>query len=122
MRHAISPHNPEDWPHVFEHHLNAGHLEAGVALYEAGARFVAPSGEVIVGRDPIRPVLAGLIETKTRLHSQVVRAVTVGDLALLYTDFEGTTVDATGATVEIRSKAIELLRRQPDSPQGCGWV
>jgi len=112
--HAMSPHDPEDWPHVFERHLNAGDLEALVALYEAGARFVAPSGEVIAGRDLIRPVLAALIETKTRLQGQVVRAVIAGDLALLYTDFQGTTVDAAGATVAIRSKAIELLRRQPD--------
>ena len=26
-------HEPEDWPRVFEQHLNAGDLEAVVALY-----------------------------------------------------------------------------------------
>jgi hypothetical protein len=41
-------------------------------------------------------------------------AVTVGEIALLYTDFQGTTVDASGTTVEIRHKALEVLRRQPD--------
>jgi hypothetical protein len=31
-----------------------------------------------------------------------------------YTDFEGTTIDPSGNTVEVRHKAIEVLRRQPD--------
>ena len=80
---------PEDWPRLFEQHLNAGDLEAVVALYEPDARFVTRSGETIVGRDRIRDVLAGLIGTKTRLQSRVIKAVTVGDVALLYTDFAG---------------------------------
>ena len=110
----MSPHNPEDWPRQFEQHLNAGDLEAVVALYEPDARFVPRSGETVVGRDGIRRVLAGLIDQGTRLHSRVVRAVTVGDIALLYTDFQGTTADASGKTVEVRNKAIEVLRRQAD--------
>jgi uncharacterized protein (TIGR02246 family) len=110
----MSAHVPEEWPQAFTRSLNAGDLEAVVALYEPGACFVAGSGETFVGRDRIRPVLAGLIDTKTRLQSQVVRAVTAGEVALLYTDFHGTTVDAAGATVPMRSKAIEVLHRQPD--------
>ena len=38
----------------------------------------------------------GLINTKTRLHSRVIKAVTVGDIAHLSTDFEGTTIDDSG--------------------------
>jgi hypothetical protein len=30
------PNKPEDWPHVFEQHLNAGDLDAVMALYEPG--------------------------------------------------------------------------------------
>jgi uncharacterized protein (TIGR02246 family) len=110
----MSSHTPKDWPRQFTQHLNAGDLEAVVALYEPDARFVARSGETVVGRDRIRDVLAGLISANTRLHSQVIKAVTVGEVALLYTDFQGTTVDASGTTVEIRHKALEVLRRQPD--------
>jgi ketosteroid isomerase-like protein len=51
---------------------------------------------------------------KTRLQSRVVKAVTVGEVALLYTDFQGTTVDPSGKTVGNKFKAIEILRRQPD--------
>jgi uncharacterized protein (TIGR02246 family) len=110
----MSPHKPEDWPGLFEQHLNAGDLDAVVALYEPGATFVPRSGDTIVGRDGIRQMLAGLIRTKTRLHGRVIKAVTVGDVALLYTDFQGTTVGPSGKAVEIRHQAIEVLRRQPD--------
>lgn len=105
---------PEDWPRVFEQHLNAGDLDAVIALYEPEARFATKSGETLVGRDRIRKVVDGLIEAKARLHSRVVKAVTGGDIAQLYTDFEGTMNDDLGKTVAVRHKAIEVLRRQPD--------
>src|SRR5262249_13324488 len=89
-------------------------LEAGVALYAPDARFVARAGETVVGRDQLCGVLAGLIGAHTRLQSRVIKAVTVGEVALLYTAFQGTTVDASGTTVAIRHKATEVLRRQPD--------
>jgi len=40
--------------------------------------------------------------------------VTVGDIAQLFTDFEGTMLDDSGKTVLVRNKAVEVLRRQPD--------
>lgn len=51
------PDKPEDWPRVFEQHLNAGDLNA-VMAHEPEARFVTKSGETLVGRDQIRKVLA----------------------------------------------------------------
>jgi uncharacterized protein (TIGR02246 family) len=111
---TMLPHKPEDWPSLFEQNLNAGDLDAVMALYEPNARFVARSGETIVGRDRIRDVVAGLIQSKTRLLSRVVEAITVDDLTMLYTDFQGATVDPAGKTIQLRSKAIEVLRRQPD--------
>ena len=59
-------------------------------------------------------MLGGMIEAKARLHSRVVKAVTVGDIAQLYTDFEGSMNDDSGKTVTIHNKAIEVLRCQPD--------
>jgi uncharacterized protein (TIGR02246 family) len=113
-RATMLPDKPEDWPRVFEQHLNAGDLDAVITLYEPEARFVTKSGETLVGRDQIRKVLGGLIEAKARLHSRVAKAVIVGDIAQLYTDFEGTMNGDSGKTVAIRHKAIEVLRRQPD--------
>jgi uncharacterized protein (TIGR02246 family) len=108
------PSNPEDWPRVFEQHLNAGDLDKVMSLYEPDARFVAPSGETLIGRDRIRQVIAGLIQANTKFQNRVLRVSRIDDLALLYTDFDGTTVDGSGKTIELRSRAIEVLRRQPD--------
>jgi uncharacterized protein (TIGR02246 family) len=108
------PDKPEDWPRQFEQRLNAGDLDAVITLYEPEAHFVNKSGETLRGRDAIRKVLGGLIEAKTHFQSRVVRAVTVGDIAQLYTDFEGTRVDESGKTVPVHNNAIEILRRQSD--------
>jgi uncharacterized protein (TIGR02246 family) len=109
----LLPREPKDWPRVFEQHLNVGDLDAVMTLYEPNAHFVTKPGETLVGHDAIRKALASLIEAKTHFQSRVIRAVTVGDIAQLFTDFEGTRVDESGKTVPIRNKAIEVLRRQP---------
>jgi uncharacterized protein (TIGR02246 family) len=111
---AMSSPNPEDWPRLFERHLNAGDLDAVVSLYEPGASFVQRSGDTLSGRDGIRQVLGELILTKTRLVSRVVKVITAGDIAVLYTDFQGTSVDASGKTTPVQHRAIEVLRRQAD--------
>lgn len=108
------PSQPEDWPRLFTERLNAGDLEGVVALYEPDARFVTPSGETLVGRDRMRLVLAGLIDTGTRMQGEVVKVVTADDIAVLYTDFAVTTVGASGETAQIHQRAIEVLRRLPD--------
>jgi uncharacterized protein (TIGR02246 family) len=108
------PNQPEAWPLLFEHHLEARNLDAAAALYEPDARFVAASGEIVAGRDRIREVLAHLIGTNTHMRGRVVQAVVIDNIAVLYTDFEGTALDASGAKVPIRSRAIEVLRQQPD--------
>jgi ketosteroid isomerase-like protein len=77
-------------------------------------RFIARSGETIVGRDRVAEILSGMIRAKTRLESDVVKAITIGDIAQLYTDFDGTTLDASGKIVNVHYKAIEILRRQPE--------
>ena len=85
-----------------------------MALYEPEARFVNRSGETLAGRDAICKALAGMIEAKTQFQSRVIKAVTIGEIAQLYTDFDGTKIDESGNTVPIRDKAIEVLRRQPN--------
>jgi uncharacterized protein (TIGR02246 family) len=105
---------PEDWPRQFEEHLNAGDIDGVMSLYEPEARFVTRTSETLVGRDAIRKVLSALIEQKTQFRSRVVRSTTVGDVAQLYTDFEGTMLDNSGKTVPVRNNAIEVLHRQQD--------
>jgi uncharacterized protein (TIGR02246 family) len=113
---TMLPHKPEDWPRLFVQHLNSGDLEAVAALYAPNARFLAGSGETIVGRDQIRDVLARMIRSKTKLQSRVIKAISADDVAVLYTDFEGATMDASEKTMDLRHNAVEVLRRQPN---GC---
>lgn len=109
-----SPRTPADWPREFTDHLNVGELDSVMALYEPQASLVQRSGETLIGRDKIRPVLAELVRTKTRLDYRVVRVITVDDVAVLYTDFQGTTLDAAGEPLAIVNHAVEVLRRQSD--------
>lgn len=102
----MAPQKPEDWPRRFEQHVNAGELDAALALYDPEARFVSPGDGAVAGVDGVRRALAGLIGMGAQLHGRVVRVITAGDMALLYTDWESTAGEA--------HKAIELLRRQPD--------
>jgi len=113
---TMLPRKPEDWPRLFVQHPNSGDLEAVVALYPPNARFVPTSGETIVGRDSIRDVLARMIRSKTKLQSHVMKAISADDVAVLYTDFQGTAMDASEKTIDVRYNAIEVLRQQPD---GC---
>ena len=69
---TILPHKPEEWPRVFEQHFDAGDLDAIMALYDPEARFVARSGETLVGREAIRKVLGSMIKAKNAIaqHSR----------------------------------------------------
>jgi uncharacterized protein (TIGR02246 family) len=95
---------------------NSGDLEALTAVYAPNARFVGGPGETIVGHDRIRDMLTRMIRSKTKLQSRVIKAISVDDVAVLYTDFQGTTMDASEKTMDVRHNAVEVLRQQPD---GC---
>ncbi|MET0986905.1 MAG: nuclear transport factor 2 family protein [Steroidobacteraceae bacterium] len=112
--HAAGALRPEDWPVLFTQRLKAGDLEGMVALYANEARFLAPTGGMLEGRDQIRMVLAGLVNEKRQWECQVVQAVTVDDVALLYTNFKDAGGDSGSRSVNIDQRAIEVLRRQSD--------
>src|SRR5262249_40711541 len=97
-----------------QQHLSAGDLDTVMTLYEPEAHFATKSGDILVGHDAIRKALGALIEAKTHFQSRVVRALRVGDIAQLYTNFEGTRVDESEKAVPVRNNAIEVLRGQPD--------
>lgn len=115
-------HEPEEWPRVFENHLNSGDLEGAVSLYEPDASFVPASGETVLGRDGVRSALAAFIEAKAQFQAPVRKVIAVGDVALLYTDWVVRTVDPSGEADEAPHRAIEVLRRQPTEPGSSSWA
>jgi uncharacterized protein (TIGR02246 family) len=111
---VAAPTEPRDWPRVFTERVNAGDVDGVLALYDPEARFVTAGGDVLVGHEQLRKVLGGLVAARARMESRVVQAIATGDVAILYTDFHSTSVDASGKTQELDQRAIEVLRRQPD--------
>jgi hypothetical protein len=69
---------------------------------------------VLVRHDLFREVLAALIDAQARLQCQVIKAVMVCEVALLYSDFDGMRVEESGEMVAFSSRAIEVLHCQED--------
>ena len=113
---AMLPHKPADWPRVFFGASRLRRSRGSRSAVRPNAKFVAGSGETIVGRDQIRDVLARMIRSKTKLQSRVIKAISADDVTVLYSDFEDTTMDASEKTIDVRYNAVEVLRRQPN---GC---
>ena len=107
--------SPEACDRLFGEHVNAGDLEALLALYEPGCSLVRRDGSVAQGHAEIRPVLSRLIAMQARMSTEIVKVVRAGDeLALVYNDWRMSAKRDDGQPVEASGKAIEVVRRQPD--------
>jgi ketosteroid isomerase-like protein len=93
------------------------YLLAGILALAAPAYMAAHGSDAARKNTIKKEALAGPVRAKTNLTSRVIKMVAVGDVALVYTGFEGTSLDASGKKVESRFNAIEVPRRQGDG----GW-
>jgi uncharacterized protein (TIGR02246 family) len=106
---------PEDCDRLFAEHVNAGDLEALLALYEPGCALVKSDGGVATGHAAIREVMARLIAMRPAIRTEVTKVVWTGEaLAIVYNDWRLTAKAADGATIERAGRALEVVRRQPD--------
>jgi uncharacterized protein (TIGR02246 family) len=107
--------SPEACDRLFGEHVNAGDLEALLALYEPGCSFVRRDGGVARGHAEIRLVFERLLAMHARMSTEIVKVVQSGDdLAMVYNDWHMSAKRPDGQPVETRGKAIEVVRRQPD--------
>jgi uncharacterized protein (TIGR02246 family) len=110
----VPANHPEDCDRLFAEAVNAGDLEAVVALYEPGASFVQRDGAA-VGHVAIRAAVGRMLAARPQITCDVRRVTRSGeDLALLYNDWILTMPGPDGRAVERAGKALELVRRQPD--------
>ena len=110
-----SARTPADCDRLFEDYVNAGDVEAVVALYEEGGSLVQRDGAVASGHAAIRGVIARLVTIRTALRNDVVCVIEAGgDLALVYNDWNMSARGRDGKTIEMAGNAIEVVRRQPD--------
>jgi uncharacterized protein (TIGR02246 family) len=105
---------PEQCDELFGRYVNEGNLEDLVALYEPQGTLVQQEGPV-VGTAAIRKALSALIEMRAKLEMNVVRTVHGGgDVVALYNDWRMTGQAPDGSQLEMKGKALELVRKQKD--------
>ena len=106
---------PEECDLLFAEHVNAGDLEALVALYEPTCAMVQRDGSLAVGHAAIRASLERLVAMKPRMSLRIVRTVPGGDgLAMVYNDWSFSATGPDGQLVTRAGRALELVRRQAD--------
>ncbi len=106
--------NPEEIDRLFSDALNAGNLDALVALYEPQAALSPEPGKVVTGTKAIREALSGFLAMKPKMAMMTRILAQGGDIALLTSkwDLSGTAAD--GAPVKMSGQSAEVCRRQKD--------
>jgi uncharacterized protein (TIGR02246 family) len=104
---------PKQCDDLFARHLEAGDVDAVVALYEPKACLVLEGGRVARGARAIRKAITTFASMKPRFQMNVGRIVKSGDdLAVLYNDWTLTAVGPDGTPFTDQGKATEIVRRQ----------
>lgn len=106
---------PEEVHARFVEHLNAGNLEALVALYETGARLVAQPGQPpVAGTQAIRQALQQFLASKPKITIQTQSAIEAEGIAQLRGKWRLTGNGPDGRPIEMVGTSVEVVRRQPD--------
>ncbi len=121
--------SPEELDRLFSEALNAGDLEALVALYEPEATLTPQPGQVITGTKAIREALRAFVATKPTLTLEVKTLAQTGDIALTSAKWELAGTGPDGSPVKMSGHSVEVSRRQPDgawlfvidTPWGLAW-
>jgi uncharacterized protein (TIGR02246 family) len=121
--------SPDELDRLFSEAVNAGNLDALMALYEPEAALTPRPGQVVTGTQAIREALRALIATKQTLTLEVKTLARTRDLALTSArwEFAGTRPDgspakSTGHSVEVsRLQADGTWQFVIDNPWGLEW-
>ena len=105
---------PEQVIELFAASLNRGDIDAAVTLYESEATFAPRPGAEVKGIEAIRDALQQFAALTPRLHGEITKVLTAGEVALVQNRWllEGTQPD--GSPVELRGHSADVLRRASD--------
>ena len=109
---------PEDVDRLFAEALNAGKLDALVALYEPQASLMPTPGKLVAGTAAIRESLAGFLAGKPKISLTPQLVAQAGDLAVTTAKWVLSTTGPDGKAATMNGQSIEVVRRQPDG----GWL
>jgi len=104
---------PKQCDDMFARYLEAGEVDAVVALYEPKGCLVLEGGAIARGPRAIRKALAMFAALKPKLQMNVFKIVKAGDdVAVLYNDWTLSGVGPDGTPFNDSGKATEIVRRQ----------
>ena len=94
--------------------VNAGDLDAAVALYEPEAALLPEPGKTVVGLPAIREALTSFAAMNATLTIEVPLVVEAGDTAVLHSNWAMKGTDGAGNAVDMQGNGVEIVRRQAD--------
>lgn len=106
--------DPARLPFAFEEALNAGDVDAVLALFTPDATMRTLPGEVLTGPQALREEVVNTVAAKVRLTNKARFCLTGDDTALIVVDWtlaatapDGTRVTPTGTTANVARRAAD---------------
>jgi uncharacterized protein (TIGR02246 family) len=112
--HPPAAQSPEEVIDLFSRLIGEGDAESALTLYEEDAAFAPQPGQVIRGRDAIRPALQRFAELRPTLTGEIEKVMAAGDSALLINSWDLRGTDPEGGEVTMSGRSADVLRRQAD--------
>jgi uncharacterized protein (TIGR02246 family) len=104
---------PEEVDRLFTEALNAGDVDALVALYEPQAALTPPGGKApVIGHEAIRDFLEGFAGARPRITLTPRLLSQSGDLALISAQWHVSMTSSDGKPAEASGQSVEVVRRQ----------
>lgn len=105
---------PEDVDRLFAEGLNAGNIDALVALYEPEATLMPEPGKLVTGSAAIRESLAQFVAGKPRMSLTARLVAASGELAVTSAKWELAMTGPDGKPTIMTAESVEVVRRQSD--------
>lgn len=105
---------PEDIHQQFAEAVNAGDVDALVALFEPDATVIEQTGDRTEGIQGIREHLEQLLALRPVMRIEASRVYRKGDLALLSSRWTATATTPDGKQIAMEFHGSELARHQQD--------
>jgi uncharacterized protein (TIGR02246 family) len=110
----MSARSPEEIDPLFAQALNAGDIDALMALYEPQASLMPSPGKVVVGTAAIREALVAFLAGRPNMTLSRRLVSHTDDLALVTSKWELTMTGADGQRSTMNGQSVEVVRRQGD--------
>jgi uncharacterized protein (TIGR02246 family) len=106
---------PDELDRLFAQALNAGNLDALLALYEPNAALAPQPGQMVTGTQSIREALQAFIAMKPTLKMLETKTILqTSEIALNSAKWELSGTGPDGAPVTMTGQSAEVARRQGD--------